>query len=94
MMNYMPRFYDTEDREWTILELHFCINFGGRSIEMECQWENSGKFYTKWFVYYYLTNTINQWDANELVSVEVSADQPLIKQFHTMYKLFDNPNKD
>lgn len=85
-----PYFLDTDGRKWDVCGIHFCVDWGGRQAQMECQWYDDEKYHMKTFVYYYLTNEFTQWNSTEICDSTADVDGLFITSLHNMFKLFDN----
>jgi len=68
MTDYMPHLFTNTGDKWDVLEMHFCIDFGGRQVQIEAQ--NTGTYVTKAFVYYYMDDSFMQWDSSEHVDAQ------------------------
>jgi hypothetical protein len=78
-MKYLPHITDCEDTCWHLLEMHFCIDFGGRQIQMEFQREEEGNYITKSATFYYLENSFETE-----IDVDRSSDET-----QKMFGIFD-----
>ena len=86
----LPKFIDTLNRSWDVLEIHFCIDFGGRQAQIECQLHEEGNYKVKTFVYCYLRNEFTQWNSTEVCDSEVDINQDFFKTLRNMFLAFDD----
>ena len=89
MTDYLPHFKDTDDNTWEVLSMDWCVDFGGRQCQIQCQRNNGDELYPeKTFVIYGLDGEFCQWD-----SEEVGEHKPVrgifYKAIMDMFRLFD-----
>lgn len=93
MSDYFPHFYDTNENKFDVLEMHFCIDFGGRQCQIEAQLNNGdGNYPTKTFVIYYKTNDFTQWDSKEELDSTPVKDK-FFNAVIALFKAFDEANQ-
>ena len=62
-MNYLPFLEDEQGNRWEVLQMDWCVDFGGRQCQIECQRNNGdGTFPIKSFVIYGKDGDFRQWD--------------------------------
>ena len=91
-MGYLAYLEDEQANRWEVLRMDWCVDFGGRQCQIECQRQNGdGNFPTKTFVIYGLDGEFTQWNNGE-----VGDHEPIKGDFYTavmgMFSLFDNTN--
>lgn len=88
-MDYLPHFFDNLGNRWEVLSMNFCVDWGGRQCQIECQRNNNdGVWPTKAFVIHYLGQSFKQWDSTELVDCSPCKDT-FYKLVINMFKEFD-----
>lgn len=91
--DYLPYFKDNDDNTWNILSMNWCIDWGGRQCQIECQRNNGDGIYPiKSFVIYGLTGEFRQWDEEEVISCTPIKDG-FYKHVMDMFKYFDCTNQ-
>jgi len=89
-LNYLPHFYDHHDNCWDVLEMNWCIDWGGRQCQVNCQLNNNGNTYPqKTFVIYGLTGEFTQWDSDELMNSIPDIDNEFYRHVMSLFKVFD-----
>lgn len=89
MIDYLPYFEDTEGNRWEILDMSWCVDWGGRQCHITCQRNNGDTQYpVKSFVIYGVDGGFCQWDRDE-----VQPSEPVKGKFYEcvmqMFKVFD-----
>lgn len=88
-MNYLPHFTDEDTNCWSVLSMSWCVDFGGRQCQIECQRENGdGKSPVKTFVIYGKTGEFVQWSSGEVCD-SVPKKGLFYTKVMTMFKDFD-----
>jgi hypothetical protein len=86
----LPYFDDTDGNRWEVLAMNFCIDFGGRQCQIECQRNNNdGTYPSKTFVVYGVSGYFFQWDSTEIQHSEPEADSRLYKSVMQLFRDFD-----
>ena len=59
--DYLPHFFDEDGNKFDVLSMNFCIDFGGRQCQIECQRNNDdGTYPVKDFTIFYLKQEFTQ----------------------------------
>ncbi len=79
----LPKFCDHDGRLWGVVEMHICIDFGGRQVEIMGQRQSpaTGKFVTKNFTAYMLPENRND--------SSIPVEQPLFRCLVALFTEFD-----
>lgn len=86
MTDYLPSFSDQEGNIWNVLQMNWCVDFGGRQCQIECQMENGGDMKT--FVIYGLDGDFRQWSKDECCDSQPEKGL-FYKKVMEMFKAFD-----
>lgn len=90
-MDYLPHFFTEDGRKWSVLEMHVCVDFGGRQIQIEAQCDGEWDL-QKTFVYYYCSDTFVQWDSEECIDISPKSGK-LTQSLKYMFDIFAEGEK-
>jgi hypothetical protein len=82
-IDYLPSF-EKDGIVWDILEIHICIDWGGRQAELVCQ--SRELFDNK-----YLTKSFSIYPKNPYLN-EIPNNQKIVRIIHNMFLEFDTTN--
>lgn len=65
--DYLPHFFDKDGNKFDVLSMDFCIDFGGRQCQIECQRNNDdGTYPIKDFTIFYLSGVFSQRSSEQI----------------------------
>jgi hypothetical protein len=84
-VDYLPSLKCKEGLTWDVIEMHFCIDFGGRQVELVCQSrkEYPEGYREKSFTIYPLDHSLTQ----------IPVEQKIVRIIHNMFFEFDTTEK-
>ena len=87
----LPHFFDDAGNKFNVLSMSFCVDFGGRQCQVECQMDNGDDRYPiKDFTIYWKSKDFTQRDSKQVCDTTPEKSD----FYHSVVNMFDLFNDD